>query len=133
MRISDWSSDVCSSDLFVGHVGSHRGNLSEENPALYRRRGCLTCFVAGTPPGTGSGGGVTVFETTPLVLSKREKRRCYALSRKVTGPWLTRLTTFWAPTRPVPTPGGCFFGPLASTRGKTRSAYSGPAPVLKPD
>src|SRR3546814_10434740 len=71
MRISDWSSDVCSSDLFVGHVGSHRGNLSEENPALYRRRGCLTCFVAGNPPGTGSGGGVTVFETTPLVLSKR--------------------------------------------------------------
>src|SRR3546814_20522008 len=73
---------------FVGHVGSHRGNLSEENPALYRRRGCLTCFVAGNPPGTGSGGGVTVFETTPLVLSKREKRRRYALRRDRKSMWM---------------------------------------------
>src|SRR3546814_11087405 len=88
MRISDWSSDVCSSDLdqlldvglrgltFVGHVGSHRGNLSEENPALYRRRGCLTCFVAGNPPGTGSGIALRCIERRPLFpLNRSEERR----------------------------------------------------------
>src|SRR3546814_19219489 len=38
MRISDWSSDVCSSDLawraaLVEHFEAHRGNLSEDSLA----------------------------------------------------------------------------------------------------
>src|SRR3546814_3154420 len=38
MRISDWSSDVCSSDLFRGQAGyrAHRGNLDRMPERLWR-------------------------------------------------------------------------------------------------
>src|SRR5690606_6427249 len=57
--------------------------------------------------------------------------RFQALRRKVTGPSLTRLTTIWAPKRPVSTlPGSC--RPQASTSWlNTRSASAGGAAVLK--
>src|SRR3546814_19585874 len=48
MRISDWSSDVCSSDLFRGNFQpSRHRNLNLANGLLGRRRMCAAIFEIG--------------------------------------------------------------------------------------
>src|SRR3546814_2452780 len=52
MRISDWSSDVCSSDLLIG--GSSRGRRWKETAALRFAGRLWRCWRA--PSGAGGGG-----------------------------------------------------------------------------
>src|SRR3546814_10005486 len=46
MRISDWSSDVCSSDLYIGLVGGHAALLTDARLAVVAR-GLRRTVIAG--------------------------------------------------------------------------------------
>src|SRR3546814_1878704 len=45
MRISDWSSDVCSSDLFAPVMRSHEGNRPDDNLQYDSSAELLDCFA----------------------------------------------------------------------------------------
>src|SRR3546814_2882333 len=61
MRISDWSSDVCSSDLLMSDTGVQENGVSVDWPALMRRKRGFTDRVPKRMEDELVGNGVTTF------------------------------------------------------------------------
>src|SRR3546814_19753885 len=59
MRISDWSSDVCSSDLAAARHGSRAGAARSKNPSPRRARGAPSCPGGNWSPPHGARRGRT--------------------------------------------------------------------------
>src|SRR3546814_18630768 len=53
MRISDWSSDVCSSDLVEGAIGREKGRLLEDVPGVVARHSRVHIGIVCPGPGVG--------------------------------------------------------------------------------
>src|SRR3546814_12925316 len=82
MRISDWSSDVCSSDLLMSDTGVQENGVSVDWPALMRRKRGFTDRVPKRMEDELVGNGVTTFHghaefsgPNELIIDRSEERR----------------------------------------------------------
>src|SRR3546814_12588341 len=113
MRISDWSSDVCSSDLYSVAVNSPAGNAAQDNVQIAASATANYTFVVGT-----SGSEIVVTgarrnldfssTTTGIAIDLQDLTARMPLGRSLTDAALL------APTAPA---GDTTFGNLASLGG----------------
>src|SRR3546814_12348461 len=92
MRISDWSSDVCSSDLGVGHRSAHRddsaftGPLQPEGPRAVSALGELATHV-----------GRYVTDAWHPILENRVVHEHRSEERRVGKEWVSTCRSRWSP------------------------------------
>src|SRR3546814_17672282 len=107
MRISDWSSDVCSSDLAEGESRGHEFNAQEDHdgrPDRRRRDGRHCCplfrhFKSANPAAI-TMTNRTIFTFSALLSGRSEERRvgkvCFSTCRSRWSPYTYKKTDIYA-------------------------------------
>src|SRR3546814_13232171 len=95
MRISDWSSDVCSSDLVAsGGLGEGDGGAGEMDAGVRRAtdEGAPEGRPCGLTPGDASGGATPSIPVAPRPTSPRRSEE-----RRVGKEWVSTCRSRWSP------------------------------------
>src|SRR3546814_21167887 len=104
MRIIDWSSDVCSSDLEEAYQGRTRALLSRRRPArdvdlaghaIGRRRGPVSCWNEPVSGDLSVGNARRTAEA--IVRNGRRTARLRSEERRVGKEWVSRGRYRWEP------------------------------------
>src|SRR3546814_12194418 len=98
MRISDWSSDVCYSDLF-GEIFSHgpRGR-SGRSPDIEKNRGWKARGFRRSCGAAGDGWRARVAGREPWVAIPSPARRRSPEERRVWKEWVSTCRSWWSPS-----------------------------------